>query len=434
MAIYHLHMKSISRADGRSATGAIAYRAGIQITDERTGLEFDYRRKQGVEHSQIYFPPAEQHSRPDLLDRSKLWNEIEQRETKSNAQVAREIEFSFPHELNAAHRIGLLNTVCKSLADIHGVVVDASIHKPHGRNADSRNFHAHILFSTRRFEEGKFTEKTREFCKSPNKEKDADKLLKRLFGCKSATLLWRKFYELYSNKYLKAAGHEPSLDHRSYMERGIDQQPTIHEGAGRAMFHRGIESDSVSQNKSIIERNKKLSELDFEIIANKLLVDHVKDQYEQMETHIQYVLEESKRVFSPNYFNSELKEAAIRSEWIQNLIRLNDNQIEASKEKLMDVINKKPQALKVILMTDPSIETLQTLVKIIENDQKILKNLETETIPEHLSHLDFVKNRIEVTKKSLYEALNEKNQENLDDQQRNKIHRENNDYDSPSPF
>ena len=215
MAIYHLHMKSISRADGRSATGAIAYRAGIQITDERTGLEFDYKRKQGVEHSQIYFPPGEQESRPDLLDRSKLWNEIEQRETKSNAQVAREIEFSFPHELNAAQRIGLLNAICRSLADIHGVVVDASIHKPHGRNADARNFHAHVLFSTRRFEKGQFTEKTREFCKSPDKEKDSEQLLKRLFGHKSATLLWRKFYEIYANKALEKAGYQPSLDHRS---------------------------------------------------------------------------------------------------------------------------------------------------------------------------------------------------------------------------
>ena len=51
MAIYHLSAKPISRATGRSATGAAAYRAGETITDERTGLVFDYSKKRGIDHS-----------------------------------------------------------------------------------------------------------------------------------------------------------------------------------------------------------------------------------------------------------------------------------------------------------------------------------------------------------------------------------------------
>lgn len=58
MANYHAHLKSISRADERSATGAIAYRAACKIVDERTGLEFDYSKKKGVEHTEIFSPPA----------------------------------------------------------------------------------------------------------------------------------------------------------------------------------------------------------------------------------------------------------------------------------------------------------------------------------------------------------------------------------------
>ena len=61
MAQYHAHLKSISRADGRSATGAI-YRAACKIVDDRTGLEFDFTKK-GVEHSQIFFPPGEENTR-----------------------------------------------------------------------------------------------------------------------------------------------------------------------------------------------------------------------------------------------------------------------------------------------------------------------------------------------------------------------------------
>src|SRR3546814_10595388 len=45
-------VKAIGRSAGRSATAAAAYRAGVEITDERTGLVHDYTRKQGVEHSE----------------------------------------------------------------------------------------------------------------------------------------------------------------------------------------------------------------------------------------------------------------------------------------------------------------------------------------------------------------------------------------------
>ena len=45
MAIYHCSAQVISRSDGRSATGAAAYRSGVEITDARTGLVHDYTPK-----------------------------------------------------------------------------------------------------------------------------------------------------------------------------------------------------------------------------------------------------------------------------------------------------------------------------------------------------------------------------------------------------
>ena len=56
MAIYHLSVKTVSRAKGRSATAAAAYRAGVEIVDERTGEVHDYSRKTGVVHSEIILP------------------------------------------------------------------------------------------------------------------------------------------------------------------------------------------------------------------------------------------------------------------------------------------------------------------------------------------------------------------------------------------
>ncbi|ENU21300.1 hypothetical protein F994_00174, partial [Acinetobacter bohemicus ANC 3994] len=290
MANFHAHLKSISRADGRSATGAIAYRAGCKIVDERTGLEFDFTKKKGVEHSQIFFPEGEENSRPDLHDRSNLWNEVEKKETKSNAQVAREFEFSFPYELNAQQRQRMLSMFCNFLAKNHGVVVDASIHAPHGKNADKRNYHAHVMFSTRRFENGQFTEKTREFSKDPYNKKELENRAKkgledfsqRLHGRKNATELLREAYEKMGNKCLVDAGFEPTLDRRSYAERGIDKEPTVHEGAGSAMANRGLQSDTHDKNIEIIERNQKLSELENEIIVSSTLVDHLDVEYNEL--------------------------------------------------------------------------------------------------------------------------------------------------------
>ena len=56
MAIYHLSVKPVSRAGGRSATAASAYRAAELVYDETTGESFDYTRKRGVEHAEIVLP------------------------------------------------------------------------------------------------------------------------------------------------------------------------------------------------------------------------------------------------------------------------------------------------------------------------------------------------------------------------------------------
>ena len=56
MAIYHLSVKTVSRSAGRSATAAAAYRAGVEITDERTGEIHDYTRKGGVESAELVLP------------------------------------------------------------------------------------------------------------------------------------------------------------------------------------------------------------------------------------------------------------------------------------------------------------------------------------------------------------------------------------------
>ncbi|MGL1788643.1 MobA/MobL family protein, partial [Vibrio parahaemolyticus] len=64
----------------------------------------DFSNKAGVVHSEVLLPDgAPEH----LSDRENLWKEVEAAEKRIDAQLAREIEFAIPRELNEAEGIRL---------------------------------------------------------------------------------------------------------------------------------------------------------------------------------------------------------------------------------------------------------------------------------------------------------------------------------------
>ena len=155
---YHCKLNPISRSAGRSATAAIAYRAGERVIDERTGLVHDYTRRRGVEHTEIFLP---ENTPAWASQRAQLWNAAEQAETRKNSTVAREFIIAFPAGLTREQRHEAVSEFANSIIERHGVAVDVAIHTP-DKEGDNRNHHAHILFSTRKLEAEGFTKKTRE--------------------------------------------------------------------------------------------------------------------------------------------------------------------------------------------------------------------------------------------------------------------------------
>ena len=146
LAIYHLSTKPVSRASGRSAVAAMAYRAGVSLTNERDGLTHDYTAKRGVVHAEIVLPEGVEAAW--ARDRSDLWNGAEAAEKRKDARVAREFEIALPHELSAEERLAATREFAQGLADRYGAAVDFAIHAPH-EESDVRNFHAHVLMTTR---------------------------------------------------------------------------------------------------------------------------------------------------------------------------------------------------------------------------------------------------------------------------------------------
>lgn len=73
---------------------------------------------------------------------------------------------------------------------------------------------------------------------------------------------WRAVWADVSNRCLERAGHEERIDHRSHADRGLTEQPTIHEGVvARALEKKGIISDRCEINRQIKADNALLREL-----------------------------------------------------------------------------------------------------------------------------------------------------------------------------
>ncbi len=265
VAIYHCSIQNISRSDGRSIVACAAYRAGEKLECDTYGKTQDYTRKTGIEYTQIFAPDG---ANPDLLNRQNLWNQAEQSELKKDgsikqeARLAKEIEIALPHELNKRQRQALVTELCQSLVKGHGVAVDVAIHAPHiAGGSDDRNFHAHILMTTRTATGQGLGGKVREL--------DRHSTLKKI----------REEVADLTNRHLAAAGLDLTVDHRSHEDRGLMIEPTIKEGIEATHAKRkGKEMEIVKRNDEIKQRNSKAENLDMSIFETETGLEELQQQ------------------------------------------------------------------------------------------------------------------------------------------------------------
>ena len=250
MAIYHLSMKPVSRATGRSAVASMAYRAGEKLTNERDGITHDYTAKQGVEHAEIVLPQGV--SADWARDRSDLWNAAEFAEKRKDARVAREFEIALPHELSAEERLEASREFAQDLANRYGAAVDFAIHAPHDAS-DVRNHHAHVMMTTRQVTEGGLGDKT--YLERENKWLLANDLPTTDMQLRDLRQRW----EGIANERLAMAELDIRIDHRSHMERGLEIAPTEHMGVhATQMERRGLDVSRTRLDEDAARRNAEL--------------------------------------------------------------------------------------------------------------------------------------------------------------------------------
>jgi ATP-dependent exoDNAse (exonuclease V) alpha subunit len=221
MAIFRLDIKPVTRSTGRAATAAAAYRAGERIRDERTGALYNHSRREDVLHKEIFVPAKL--DRPEAgmewaRDRSRLWNAAEKAERKSNSRVAREYQVALPAELSGEQRTALARAFSREIADRYNVAVDLAIHAPRPEG-DPRNFHAHLLATTR--------EVTPEGL-GPKTGLDMAGSVRSELGLPPSREEFRalraRWAEL-TNETLREARIDARVDHRTLEAQGIDREP-----------------------------------------------------------------------------------------------------------------------------------------------------------------------------------------------------------------
>jgi ATP-dependent exoDNAse (exonuclease V) alpha subunit len=147
-----------------------------------------------------------------------LWNAAELAESRKNAAVAREYLVSLPHELTHGQRLALVQRFSQDLADRHGLAVDFAMHAPRPYN-DPRNFHAHLLTTTREVLPTGFGARTDVGLSYPQRlQRGLGSRLKDLYAVRER---WANF----TNEALREANLEVRVDHRSYKAQGIDREP-----------------------------------------------------------------------------------------------------------------------------------------------------------------------------------------------------------------
>jgi hypothetical protein len=226
MAIYHLHVRNISRAEGRSVVAAAAYRAGETLWNEAEERDSAFGGRRDVLHAEIRLP---EHAPAWMKDRARLWNSVEAVEKRRDARLAKEIEFALPRELPRGQWLAL----ARGMADAYtrqGFVVDLAIHD----DGTARNPHVHLLLSTRRLTVLGFGGKMR--------EADAPAFISE------ARARWAKI----ANLALGGAGLA-GIEARSHAERGIPEVPGQHRGAereARRSRRRAMDDDRIADARA----------------------------------------------------------------------------------------------------------------------------------------------------------------------------------------
>ena len=255
MAIFHMSFSNISAGKGRSAIASAAYRSGEKLFDDKEGRHYFYARS--VMPESFILTPK---NAPEWAsNREQLWNEVEKKDRKSNSRYAKEFNVALPVELSKSEQKELLTKYVQENFVDQGMVADVAIHRDHQDNP-----HAHVMLTNRPFNpDGSWGLKANtQYIKDENGKQ---LLTKSGFPKQRKIWLvdwdkrekineWRKNWALSVNQFLAQKNISDRISEKSFVDQGIQETPTQHEGINsqrknRKAFNQQVRAQRNAQAK-----------------------------------------------------------------------------------------------------------------------------------------------------------------------------------------
>lgn len=242
MAVPHFSAKILARGKGGSAVMSAAYRHCARMTFEREERLVDYTRKQGLAHEEFAIPAdapewlsALLADRPVAEASEAFWNKVETFETRSDAQLARDVTIALPVELSSVQNIELVRDFVREQITARGIVADWVFHDVPG------NPHIHLMSTLRPLTEEGFGQK-KVVTTGPDGRplrNDRGKILYELWaGGRDDFNAFRDGWFACLNRHLALAGLDLRVDGRSFDKQGIELTPTLHLGVSTKAIER----------------------------------------------------------------------------------------------------------------------------------------------------------------------------------------------------
>ena len=425
MAIYHMQAKVVSRGSGRSAVAASAYMSCSRMYNDYDGIQHDYTRKQGLIYQEVMLPPM---APLEWNDREQLWNAVEENEKTKDSRLAREFVVALPVELDKDSNISLLqNFIQKNFVDM-GMCADFAIH-----DTDGHNPHAHILLTVRPLNEnGTWQYKTEKeyLCIKDGEEKGFtasefktaqkqgwEKQYRYKVGKKKEYLtssaaqekgyeridkhpkssrygrqnpiseqwnsdeqlcIWRANWADAVNKMLARNQINATIDHRSFADQGITEQPTIHEGyIAQNMEKKGMIADRCEINRQIRADNKMLRELKAKVAklaeAVEKSIPIIAETLEAIRNHM---------IFTQYHLLHNEMQKEVIHDWMQHF-RPILNKYDTIKKKLKAKVTEKKE-----------LNVQKSKTSILNPFQHIKLNQQLTTVTEEIEELKSAKEQL----------------------------------------
>jgi len=213
-----IHVGKIRRHKGDSFPGQVAYINRAIGINPRTGQRYDFRKKGSAEATGL----AGWNGTVDELSACAVFSEQRQKAVEGRGLI-----IALPHELGRDERRRLVAEIAESLVKKFQVATAYAIHPP-SDEGDQRNWHAHILMTSRRVVAGtSLGHKTRELDDLKTGGDHIEAI--RVMVCTAM------------NTALRHAGYPETIEHKSFARLGINQQPSRHKGEKHTAINRMID-------------------------------------------------------------------------------------------------------------------------------------------------------------------------------------------------